>query len=130
MRGCPTARARDQEQAQRLLPALQDADVAAVCRGFATVFGGLGGVYHEAWLEVTKPVLPFIFLRLQLVKRGTDGRIARLACARIATVRGERVAEVFTSSAAASPTSTQLAVSVQRDTRRRQPRVEAAPPAD
>ena len=33
------------------------ADVEAVAGGFATVFGGLGGVCHEAWLDVTKPVL-------------------------------------------------------------------------
>ena len=34
-------------------------DVGAAVEGFATVFGGLGGVGHEAWLDFTKPVLGF-----------------------------------------------------------------------
>ena len=34
------------------------ADVGADARGLATVFEGLGGVGHEAWLDFTKPVLP------------------------------------------------------------------------
>ena len=68
---------RRRHSAWRGLPALQAAGVGAAVGGLATVFRGLGGVGHEAWLDFTKPVLGLqkaqASVGVQHLKRGPDG---------------------------------------------------------